>query len=149
MALLRGFLACPLVALGPALWGLLQLALGCAVVARVLHDLALSGDEEHLESHSHINPRLLPGERQRLGGHLGTRETPLPAVRLFGDRDGLGSPFAGAGPAHGEAPDLGEDQTAILQPSAVAIRFGGVGEVADPPMKSRYAGLLAIGDTTV
>src|SRR5262249_29464817 len=37
-------------------------------------------------------------------------------------------------PAHGDAPDLGEDQLAIIQPGAVAVLFVGEGVPAGAPL---------------
>src|SRR5262245_61914987 len=78
--------------------GFLELLLSLAVVAWVLSGLPVAGDEKHRQPH--INAGLASGARQRLCWHLGTGETGIPAVGLFGDRNGLRRSFQGATPAH-------------------------------------------------
>ena len=60
-------------------------------------------------------PVSCPVGGKRLYRHIGAREADIPAVRFPADRDGLGRALQRAGPAHGNAPDLGEDQEAIVQ----------------------------------
>jgi hypothetical protein len=83
------------------------------------------------------------GRRQRLYRHLGAGEAGVPAIRLAADRDGLGRPLQGAGPAHTDTPDLGEDQDAVLQLCAIAELLVGEAVVAVFALESRVARLLA------
>jgi len=91
----------PFLRLGPSL-------LSPPRVARVLRYLAI---RRHLEARQpDINAGLFAREREGLGGHLRTGEGHLPAIRFLGDRDGLDAALPWAGPAHGNPPDLGQDQ---------------------------------------
>ncbi len=137
-------LLAPFAALLPATYRavrLLQLALRLAVVAWVLDDLPVRRDEEHVQPH--LNAGLASGERQRLGGHVGTREADVPPSRLFGERDGLDAALNRAGPAHRDPSNLGEDEGAVIQPGAVAIFLVGEGVVTVASLGAREAGLLA------
>jgi hypothetical protein len=96
-----------------------------AVVSRVRHHLTVGGDQEPLQPD--IDPPLIAGGRQRLGGHVGTRETGIPAVRLTAQRDGRDGALDGTRPAHGDASDLGQDQSASSEPSTVAVLLVGKG----------------------
>jgi hypothetical protein len=69
-----------LLATGDALLRFLQRTLRRAVVAWVLNRVAICRDEEHLQPH--IDAGLLAGKRERLRGHLGTRQSDIPTVRL-------------------------------------------------------------------
>ncbi len=92
-----------------------------------------------------IDPRLLGSRLQRVCRHLGTGDGDIPAVRLFRDSDGLGRALDGARPLYAEAPNLGEDERAVIQPCPVTVFF--VGEravaIAIAPFEAREAGLLA------
>src|SRR5260221_6515800 len=138
---LRAALTARLPTRHPAL-GLLQSPLRRTVVTRVLNYLAVRRDEEYLQAH--IDAGLLTRLRQWLDGHLVAGEVDVPAVRLIGDSDGLGCAFDGTGPADGDAPNLGEDQIAILEPRPVAILFVGEGVVAVAALKPWEARLFAI-----
>src|SRR5215472_9140910 len=96
--------------------GTLQRPLCLGVVARV-SDLAAVGQcGERLQPT--IDPRLLAGSREwldRLDRQAITRETGIPAVRLATDRHRLGRPLQGPRPAHRNAPELGEDQDAVVE----------------------------------
>ncbi len=104
---------------------LLQRALGLAVVARILDDLALRRDEEHLQPH--IDAGLVAGAgaaARPAPRHRRSRRTSHPPR---GDRDGLERALDGPGPAHRDAPDLRQDQIAVIQPGAVAVLLVGEG----------------------
>ncbi len=64
-----------------------------------------------------VYARLLPSGGQGLHRHIRTGEADVPAVRFPTDRDRLGRSLNRAGPAHGDAPNLGQDQEAVVQAS--------------------------------
>src|SRR5258707_12701808 len=102
----------------PAL-GPFQIQLGHTEEARV-GDLTPIGQRgEALQAE--INPRLLTSRRQVRTRHLGAGDRNVPAVRLPANRDRLGRPLDRTGPVHGQAPDLGQGQEAVIKPGAVAI----------------------------
>src|SRR6478736_5473603 len=68
-----------------------------------------------------VYPRLLPGGRKGLYGDVRAGDACVPAVRLFGDRGRLRPAFQGTRPAHGDAPDLGEDQEAVVYARAAVV----------------------------
>src|SRR5690348_917250 len=121
--------------------GLLERLFPLPVMTWVLYRVASGGDQEHLQAQ--INARLLAGRRQGLGGHLHTGETDIPAVRFFGEGDGLDRAFHRPGPAYGDAPDLGQDQIAVIQPGAVVVLLAGAGVVAASALIARETGLLS------
>jgi hypothetical protein len=51
-------------------------------------------------------------------------------------------PSRGAGPTHGDAPDLGHDEQAVVQPGAVAILLEGEGVIAGAALEAGEAGGL-------
>src|SRR5690348_7722482 len=55
-----------------------------------------------------VYARLLTSGQKWLYGHIGARETGIPAIRLFGDGDRLRRPFDGPGPANRDTADLGQ-----------------------------------------
>ena len=61
-------------------------------------------------------------------GHLGTGEGDVPAIRLSADGDGLGRALQWARPTHRNAPDLRQDQEAVVQPRAAVLTHLGIGE---------------------
>src|SRR5262249_57197762 len=76
----------------------------------------------------HVYARLVAGQGQRCSRHLGTREARLPAVCRSAARHRLGRPRERAGPTHGEAADLGEDQEAVIETRAPLLTHRLVGE---------------------
>src|SRR5262249_26141316 len=58
----------------------------------------------------------------------------------------LGRPLKRAAPPHGEAPDLGQDQQAVVQRSPIAALLGGDRVGATAPLKARIARRLAVLD---
>src|SRR5262249_36561909 len=99
-----------------------------SVVTRVLHDLAVGGDEKDLQPD--INARLSSGGWQGLGRYLRTGAADVPAVGLTREGDGLGRAPKGTGPAHHNAANLGQDQVPLLQLGAVAVLLIGERVVA-------------------
>jgi hypothetical protein len=121
--------------------GTLQGHLGHAEDAGI-GDLAAIGQRgEALQAE--IDARLLAREQQGLGGHSGTRDRHVPPSGCFGDRDRLGRARAGTGPVDAAAPDLREDQGAVLPPRAVAILREAERVVAVPALAAREPSLLA------
>ena len=132
----------------PAL-GLLQLLLGPAVMARILHHLALGRDKEDLQAD--INTRLLTGDGQRLRWHIDTGEGHIPAVGVVGDGNRLDRAFddallRAARPVDSDPPDFGEDQAAIIQPRSVAKLLVREGVPPVAALEPRETGLLATLD---
>jgi hypothetical protein len=60
----------PRLATGHPPLGFPESAFGFAVVPRILHDIPVRSDEEHLEAH--INPGVMAGLWKRLRGDVGT-----------------------------------------------------------------------------
>src|SRR5260221_3529374 len=89
------------------------------------------------------NSGLLTRERQGLDRHLRAGEADVPAVGLTGERDRLGRARDRTGPMHAEAPDLGQDQGAVIELSAVAIRLEGEAVEAVAALEAGEAGFLA------
>src|SRR5262249_16455897 len=131
---LRASLAAPLATRDP-LVDLLQPLLGLAGVPWIGHSIPLSRDEKHLQPN--VYARLFAGERQRLYGHIRTRERDIPPIRLFADRDRLEGALERPTPPHGDTPNLGKDQIPVVQVSAVAIPLVGEGVI---PVAARVAG---------
>ncbi len=133
--------AAPLAARDAAL-RLCQLLLPPPVVAGILDDPGVRRDEEDLQPH--VDARLLAGRWQRPCGHLGTGKRDIPAIRLFAERDRLGRALQGAGPAHRDASELGEDEEPVIEAGTVAILLVGERVVAAAPLEAREARLLAV-----
>src|SRR5258708_5446853 len=125
-----------LLAPGDAPLCLRQFLLAPAVVAWILDRVALGGDEEHREAH--VDARLTPSGQQGLGRHIGAGDHDVPAVGFLAHRDRLDAALHWPGPAHGEAPDLAQDERAVLQPGAVARLLVGEGVVAVRPLEARH-----------
>ena len=89
----------------PALGGS-QAALRLALAARVVNHRAIGQGRKGCSPS--VDPGFLPGGREWLHRPLGACATGVPAVRLFGDRDGLGYPIQWTAPPDGEAANLGE-----------------------------------------
>src|SRR5262245_2925886 len=70
---------------------------------------------------------FLSGWGQGLTWRVSARETHVPAVRFFADRDGLGRALNWARPADGDAPDLRQNQKPVVQCRAVAELLVGNG----------------------
>src|SRR5215467_12395153 len=66
----------------------LQRALDFSVMTGILNVMPLCCHHKHL--HSYVNARLCAGEGPWCGGHRGTAEAGVPAIRLPAHRDGLG-----------------------------------------------------------
>src|SRR5262249_52630836 len=88
----------------------------------------------------HVDARLAAAERPRPGRHFGAREADVPAVRLLRDRNSLDVALNRAGPAHRDAPDLRQDQEAVVQGGAVAILLVGEAVVAVAALETGVAG---------
>src|SRR5258706_10635010 len=97
----------------------LQLALRCAIVARVFYYVAIRRDEEDLQAH--IYARFPSRLRQRLDGGLRTGEGDIPAICFPRNCDGLGRALHRTTPVHGNVSDFGEDEITIIELGAVAI----------------------------
>src|SRR5262249_8875531 len=67
-----------------------------------------------------VSPRLSSGCGEWLPETIGASQAPLPAVRLLGERDGLGGACHGARPATSNPPKLGQDQEALIPGGSVA-----------------------------
>src|SRR5262249_54287622 len=89
------FAALPAPLLAPAhpLVGFGQLLLTTPMQARILHSLAISGDEEHLPAQ--VNACLAASGWQRARGPISARDIGIPPIRVFANRDGLGLPSSG------------------------------------------------------
>src|SRR5262245_4455438 len=131
----------PLLAARDALLGLLERAFRSAVVAGIRDRLAIRRDEKYLQSH--VDAGLASGEWQGLGGDLGTGAADVPAIRLARDGDRLDGALHRATPPHGDASDLRQHQTAVIQPGAVAVLLVGERVVALAPPEAREPRLLA------
>ncbi len=120
-----------------------QFLLAPAVVARMLDRITLGGDEEHLQAH--VDARLAPGGCEGLNRYVRAGYAGVPAVRLLGDRHRLGRAIEGARPTHGHAPDLRQDQAAIVETGAAMLADLRIGEavVAAPPSEAGIARRLA------
>ena len=90
-----------------------------------------------------VDACLLSGGGKACIGHVGAGEADIPAVRFPADRDRLGRAFQGAAPAHGDAPNLGEDQKAVVQGRPVAELLIGEGVLAGARLIAREARLLS------
>jgi hypothetical protein len=98
---------------------------------------------------SEVYPRLLSSGRKRLYGHIRTREADVPPIRFPADRDRLDRSLYRTGPAHGDAPDLGQDQKTIIETCAAMLAHLWIGEtgVAVTPMKTGIAWCLPFAET--
>src|SRR5215469_13316434 len=76
-----------LLAARDALLRLLQLVLCRTVVARVFDELPVGGDKKDLQAH--VDAGLASSELKRLRRDFSTGAADIPAIRLFGDGDGL------------------------------------------------------------
>ena len=123
-----------------------QCALGCAIGAG-REDARPIG-----EGSEGFNPQVYPGflsrRGKRLYGKIGARDGDVPAIRFMADRDGLGCARQRARPAHGAAPDLGQDEHAVIQPGTVAVLLEGEGMGAIAPRATRKARLVSALDAT-
>src|SRR5215469_12651242 len=141
---LHRFAAAPaalLAARHPAL-GLLQLPLGSAIMARILDDVALSRDEEHLQPH--IDTRLPIGDWQWVHRHIDTGETPVPAIGFLGNRDGFDGAFTRAAPPDSDPSDLGEYQLVVIDGGSSAELLVGETRGAVGALQARIPWLFAI-----
>ena len=86
---------------------------------------------------------LLPGGGEGLYWHISARETDIPAIRFFADGNRLGRAFQRARPAHGNAPDLGENEETIVQRRPVAKLLVGERMPAVAPLIAGKSRLLA------
>jgi hypothetical protein len=137
-------LAAAIAALHPArhpTLGLLQFPFGPAVVSGILHHVTFSRDEKHLESH--IDARLLAGERQGVGGHVRAREAAIPAVSFMGDGHRLDGALKRATPPHRNAPNLGEHEAPIVKRRPVAELLVGETGVAALALETRISWLFS------
>ncbi len=123
-----------------------QFLLAPAGVAWILDRVALGGDEEHRAAH--VDARLVPSGQQGLGRHIDAGAHDVPAVGFLAHRDRLGRAVHWPGPAHGEAPDLAQDEIAVIQPGTVAIFLVGEGVGAVRPLEAREAWLFPVRQTT-
>lgn len=98
--------------------GTFQCLLCPAVVTRVLNRRTLCCHEKDFQAH--VYACLLSSERQRLAGHICTGERGIPPISLLGNRNGLRRPFQGAGPAHRDMPNFGEQQDIANQTCSIA-----------------------------
>jgi hypothetical protein len=120
-ALRRGFRAslAALLAASDMLLCLLQLALGLPRVPGGLDAVADRRDAK--DRQPDIDAGRFAGERQRRYRHVGTGARHLPAIRFFGERDSRAGADQRTTPPHGNAPELGEDQIAVIPLGAVAV----------------------------
>src|SRR5262249_19248311 len=88
--------------------------------------------------------RLLSSRWQRLNGHLSTGQghTYQPSGSLASVMVLTVRSFHRAGPAHGDAADLGQDEIPVIEPGAVAILHVGAGVIAVPSLKAWKSGLF-------
>src|SRR5215472_3106407 len=76
-----------------------------------------------------------------------TSNRPIPPIGFLGEGDRLDGALDRPGPAHGKAPDLGEHQSAVLQPGAVALLLVGKRVVTVLALEAGAARLLPMLDT--
>ena len=91
-----------------------------------------------------INTGVMASWWQWVYRHVSAGEAPIPAVRFMSDADRFDGALEGATPPHGNAPNLGEDQKAILQRGPVAELLVGETGVAALSLKAWVAGLFTI-----
>ena len=77
-----------------------------------------------------VDAGLLSSWRQGSYWHINTGEADIPAIGFPAERDSLGRALQGARPAHGDAPNLGQDQEAIVERRAIAELLVGEGVIA-------------------
>src|SRR5258706_14645876 len=135
-----------LLAPGDAPLCLRQVLFAPAVMAWILDRVALGGDEEHLEAH--VDARFVSSGQQGLGRHIGTGEHDVPAVGFLAHRDRFGRAVHWPRPTHGEAPNLAQDEIAVIQLDTVAILLVGETVVAVAPLKARETWLFPPRQTT-
>jgi hypothetical protein len=135
-----------LLATGDTPLGTLERFLGLPVVAWVLDVSPISQRQEGFQPD--IDACLFPRQGQGLYWHLGTRETDIPAIRFFGDRDGFGCAFQGARPTHGKMSTFGEQQPISYQTGTIPPLRIGERPVAVPSLEAWIPGLLACLDPT-
>src|SRR5262249_7252717 len=104
-------------------------------------DLAAVGQRSK-RLQAEIDAGIVASAWQRPRGHIGTGDRNVPAISLAADGDRLGCTREGTRPPDRDAPDLGEDQTAIVKPRAVAIFLEGEGLEAITALEAWKAGLL-------
>ena len=90
-------------------------------------------------------PVSRPVGGEGLNRYVRTGYAGVPAVRLLGDGHRLGRAIEGARPTHGHAPDLRQDQVAIVETDAAMLADLRIGEavVATPPSEAGIARCLA------
>src|SRR5262249_32214586 len=106
----------------------------------ILNDIAIRCDEKDLQSD--INARLTTLEREWLRGYFSAGEADVPAIGFSSDRDRLGRAFQWARPAHGNTPNLGQDQKSIVQPRTIAKLLVGETSITLSALEPRIAWLF-------
>src|SRR5215469_13626427 len=94
----------PLLPSGHPALGLLQGALGSAVVPGILHHGGRRRDEKDLQAD--IDTRLTASWWQGLRGNVSATEAAVPTVRFMGNGDRFDGALKRATPPHGKAPNL-------------------------------------------
>ncbi len=130
-------------ATGDAALGLRQALLPAAVVAGMLHPVALRRHQE--DGEAHVSAGLPSGGRQRLERHVGTGEADVAAIRLPRQGDGLGRACERPMEPHGTTPNLGPAQHASVQYRTSAILGRGEGVVPLSALEARKADLWLSG----
>src|SRR5215469_1901427 len=93
--------------------GLGETPLRRAVVARILYDLPVGGDEKHFQPH--VDAALVPGGGQRFDGHLSAGDTRVPAIRFAADGDRLGGALERTVDSDGDTTNLRQAQQPAVQ----------------------------------
>ena len=123
-----------------------QIGVRLAIVTRRGDRLPVGQRGEGLQPQ--INSRLLAGARNWLYGHVRAGESHMPTVSLMRDRDGLGHALNRARPMHADAPNLGEDEEAVVKPRTIAVLLEGEGVDAVAALEPWETRLLAPLDAT-
>jgi len=97
----------------------LESALGLAIPTRIEDTRAVGHGGERLSPQSYAS--LLPTCREWLDRRVGAGEAGRPAVRLFGEREGLARALKETAPPHGDTPPLGQRQESRLKPGAALV----------------------------
>jgi hypothetical protein len=94
---------------------------------------------------SEVYACFLPSGRQWLYWYISAGKACIPAIGFSADRDRLGHSLQWAAPTDGDAPDLRQDQEAIVEPGATVVSNLRIGEavVASTPMEARIAWCLS------
>src|SRR5262249_20595829 len=134
----------PFLATGDTPLCLLQCLLGCAKVPRVGDGVPVRREKKDREAHVDAVSRPLSGR-----GAVGTRHTrerDRAPIRCFAERDGLAGALEGPTPPHGNAPDLAQDEGAVVETGAVALRLVGERVGAVLAVEAGKPRLLAVVD---